>query len=31
MAGKTVIEYDKGAAGEAMRGIWREIRKELWE
>lgn len=29
MAGKTVIEYGKGAAEEAIRQIWTELQKEL--
>ena len=29
MAGKTVIEYNKGDAPEAIRSIWRELEKEL--
>jgi MinD superfamily P-loop ATPase len=29
MAGKTVIEYNKGDAAEAIRGIWQELKKEL--
>jgi MinD superfamily P-loop ATPase len=31
MAGKTVIEYNKGAAAEAIREIWQELQKELWK
>jgi MinD superfamily P-loop ATPase len=31
MAGKTVIEYGKGSAEEAIRAVWKEIRKEAME
>ena len=29
MAGKTVIEYGKGIAADAIRNIWEEVRKAL--
>ena len=29
VAGKTVIEYGKSRAGEAIRHLWNEIRKEV--